>query len=243
MNLLSALKKNKILILILIISLILNVIGINWGLPSAWKSDTRVPAVMKMAKRMSPIPSSFSKPHFYTYLIASSMLPYFVYLKIKGVPLEPEYLNYHFPEFFTIIYLLSRLVTVLLSNITLIFIYLTGKEAYNKRVGLLSALLMALSGGFINLSHFSTVDIPVTFWITVALYFFVRTLKRKTAKEYVLCGSAIGLAISTKYQPGLIFLFFVCTYILINKNIKVILKNKKSDFWIFYRNSYCTNQL
>jgi hypothetical protein len=53
-------------------------------------------------------------------------------------------------------------------------------------------------------SHFATVDVLATLFVTLTLVFAVRASSATTARDFVLAGAFAGLGISSKYNVGLV---------------------------------------
>ncbi len=53
-------------------------------------------------------------------------------------------------------------------------------------------------------SHFATVDVLATLLVTLSLVFSCRALHRPTTSSFVLAGALAGLAVSSKYNVGLV---------------------------------------
>lgn len=104
------------------------------------------------------------------------------------------------------LYLSGRLIALALGVLTVYLVYLLGKRAYGRRTGLLAALLMAILPIHVMHSKFMAVDVPATFFITLALLFAVRIPEGHRLRDYLLSGLFAGLAAGTKYNAGLVIL-------------------------------------
>ena len=83
--------------------------------------------------------------------------------------------------------------------------YLFAKEIYNERTGLLSALILVVSPLYVVLSKMALVDIVLTFFITLSLYFFYLAYKNPSDKKwFFLMYLAMALGTMTKGPLGLI---------------------------------------
>lgn len=123
-----------------------------------------------------------------------------------------------------------RLTSALLGFGTVLLTYLFGTKLFGKYVGFLSGLVILTTVDFVKFSRQGMTDVSVTFFITLALYFYYIGRKGKYY-HWVLSGTAIGLAVMTKGVVG--FLPFVIiglyeTIMLLTKDSKfslTILKN------------------
>ncbi|TDI46763.1 MAG: phospholipid carrier-dependent glycosyltransferase [Acidobacteria bacterium] len=106
-------------------------------------------------------------------------------------------------------YLLGRWVGAVSGILTVLVVYGLGRSAYGRAVGLLAAALLATCHLHVRESHFATVDIVMTLFITVSLLFAVRATSKPSIGNYLLAGLFAGLAVSTKYNAGLVVLGLV----------------------------------
>jgi len=100
----------------------------------------------------------------------------------------------------TVLMLLSRLVSAMMGALAVVFVYLSVKSLYGKKAALFSALCVSFSYIFILFSHLGNLDIPYSFWFTIALFAYVKLIKTYKTRYYVLLGIFTALAVSTKEQ-------------------------------------------
>jgi len=86
---------------------------------------------------------------------------------------------------------------VLLSTLAVYFCYLLGRELYNVKVGLLSALFLALSAW--NIDYMNTNDCRLTgfFFLILSLYLFANGMNQISRKKMILSGIFYLIAIRT----------------------------------------------
>jgi YYY domain-containing protein len=96
------------------------------------------------------------------------------------------------------IHLLGRLLSVVSDLLTIWLIYLLGRRVYGTSVGLLGALFGSLAVLMIQTTHFFTVEAPLTFLLTLAIYFAIRAAQSDTMLDWSIFGVATGLAAATK---------------------------------------------
>lgn len=87
--------------------------------------------------------------------------------------------------------------------------YLTARCLFNRRVGVLSALVLSSSLLYFSMSHLITLDMPLTFFLTACLYSFLIAMQHpdgiKRKLWLWLAYLCSGLAIMTKGLIGLAF--------------------------------------
>lgn len=107
---------------------------------------------------------------------------------------------------FAKLYMAGRVVALLLGIATVYLVYVLGKRAYGRGIGLLAALFMAIMPLHVMHSKFLAVDVPATFFAAAALVFALRITDGHRVRDYLLAGLFAGLAAGTKYNAGLVVL-------------------------------------
>ena len=108
--------------------------------------------------------------------------------------------------------------------------YLTGKKIYNQHAGFISALAMALSLQFLANSRYATPEVPLTFFFTLTMYWFIKGYLDKSSRYLYLSYVALGLTILTKGFPYLIIIpAIIIFYIFLKANFK--LKQTWKELW------------
>lgn len=194
--------------LILIIALAAFLYFFQLGAPSVWDQDEgqMLASALEMVKSgdfLTPHLNSavyFHKPPLYAWLTA-------MLFKLFG-----------FTEFW------GRLSAAVFGIAGVCLTYLFARRIYNERTGLLSALILAVSPLYIVLSKMALVDVVLTFFITLALYFFYVNYSNPNDKRSLyLMYLAMGLATMTKGPLGLIVPFAaILLFLLIDKKLSFI---------------------
>lgn len=202
----TAKQIDKLLLFVLAFAVLIRLIGITHGFPFITHADE--PALVRSAFGIgfNPNPAHFDWPHLHYYL---NYAIYYVFIKFRGLlqfldlrgVLEPTFpLVWRDPLIF---YFISRVFSALLGAFTVIPVYLAGSSLFNRKVGLLSAVALAVLPFHVWHSHYALIDVPTTFWLAWGLYFSALILKSGDIKNYLLAGFFIGLSASTKYNGGL----------------------------------------
>lgn len=231
-------KFDRILVIVFLISLLINLFGIWWGLPNYynWSSDDLTPnAPLSLASNMFHLNSRY--PPFHYALLDFFYAPYLCFSYLSGGLVNP---GHGFPYGFTdplssltVLMLISRFVSSVMGGLAVVFVYLGVKSLYGKKAAFFSALSVAFSYVFIVFSHLGNLDVPCVFWFSVTLYFYARLIKSYKFKYYVLLGVFAAIAIATKDQ---ILGFFVLLplpliYLHVRFHRKKGLKGFKSLFF------------
>jgi len=96
--------------------------------------------------------------------------------------------------------IVERFLTVLFSLITVVFVYLIGKEAYSEKLGLIASFLYAIHPTAIYFSRFGFSNNLVALLNIVALYFLILYLKNLRILYILLSGFFVGLITITEYS-------------------------------------------
>lgn len=108
----------------------------------------------------------------------------------------------------------SRALSGLLGTGIVVIVYLLGKNLFGDKSALFSSSLMTVSMGFVNISHFATVDIASLFWFTSSCLMSVYIFTYKSRKCYILSGLLAGIAAAVKYLGGLALIVLVVAHFL-----------------------------
>jgi len=172
---------SKLILPILLLSLLLNIWGITWGLPSKWNPDEGTFIALKMLdqKSLNPHRFAYGSLHFYQIIIAiSPVLISNNFVKLFNNSTEKK----------NIVLISSRLLSALLGVFIIYLIFIMTRTIFDSRAAIFSSILLTLSMGFVNISHFATSDIPSIFWFVFSCLMSVHILKDGSMKYYILAG-------------------------------------------------------
>ncbi len=216
-------KKGLVLLaLVVFFGFCLRVNGIGWSLPNAhhplatYHPDELInlEAALKV-----DIPHFQLDTEFYNYGAFYFYLVSFAHTLARGwgvIPSSPPSATALSPESAperAALFLVGRYTTALLGTLTIVAIYFLGRRLYGRRAGLIAALLYAIAPLAVIHAHFLTVDVPATFFVTMALLWAVRLLERQNWANYVLAGVWVGLAAATKYNTGIVLIAPIVAHI------------------------------
>ena len=178
------------------VSLLLNLWGIDFGVPERWHPDEITSAAAAMAREGTLNPHEFRYGSLHFYQILAVIVPTY---------LVSELLELDHDSQVTLVILAARALSALLGAACVALTFLLARRLFDTRTAILSASFLALALGFVNHAHFATVDVPAVFWITASFLMSAEVLLTGRRRAYVLAGLFAGLAASTKY-PGAVAL-------------------------------------
>lgn len=121
-----------------------------------------------------------------------------------------------------------RIPSMLMHVLIVFFVFKIGQQLFNNEVGWWSAVLYSLSylpnnvsSGLIHTDH---VDTCFVFFIMASIYTGVVAIDRNQLGRIILSGVLMGMAVLSKWLPGLIVMVFIGLYLFTNKNINFVRK-------------------
>ncbi len=197
-------------IAIMVLAAGLRLWGLTWGLPDSSHLFSYHPDEYHSLRGLfSFLIAGDFNPHFFNY---GSLYLYLVIAVVllfnPGAPLtawNEQLLGKAFGDPHELLRtwtLDARLLTLVAALVTVYVVYRLGRRLMNQTGGLLAAGLLAVAPLHVLLSHYATVDVTQTLFITLALYFSVRLIEHGDWRPVVWAGVCAGLAASTKYNGG-----------------------------------------
>ena len=182
--------------LVLAGTLVLNVVGIWWGMPSTqgWAPDEMLPqAVLDgMAHWFSN--GWFSPyPLFHHYVVAVFYLPTLGIEWLRGTAFDVW--GRH-----VALVVSGRFVSVLMAGGTLVAVYLVAADLFGRRAALFASIVLGLTAPFVFYAKTANVDGPYVFWFAVSLVFYLRLLRTLALRHFVAVAVMATLAVCTKDQ-------------------------------------------
>ena len=118
-----------------------------------------------------------------------------------------------------------RIFGIVIVVLTIISTYFAGKEVYNEKVGILSAILFAVTPSVIFLSKIPTcINLIMCLFGILSFYFILKWKNLKKDRFLILGFLMLGLGISTKVTFWWIPLVFSVSLILFRPKLKINLK-------------------
>ena len=188
-------KKTGIL-LVLLISFLLNFIGIWFGLPgrTGWAPDEILPSDVQEGIHRGFSHGWFKEyPPLHYYLLALVETPFMVYAKLRGLALDSLSLT-------SLLFLAHRLLSLMMAAGIVLLVYKCGQEILDEKSALFSALIAALLVPLVYYSKTANLDVPYLIWYMGSLLFFLRLRKTRKRRYYILFALSAVLAICAKDQ-------------------------------------------
>lgn len=188
--------------IIILLALFFRLYNINWDQGHHLHPDERA-IVMTVSSLKFPLniteffsPESQWNPKFFAY----GSFPFYLLRFIGNIV---GHFDASFAQYDNI-NLVGRVISALFDIGTIIFIFLIGKQIFNRTVGILGSLLYAISVLPIQLSHFYAVDTVLTFFIILTLYNLIRFYEKPTTKRSLILGCSFGIALATKISAAVL---------------------------------------
>ncbi len=178
--------------------------GLRWGLPDSTHLFSYHPdeyhslrGLLSLALSGDLNPHFFNYGSLYLYLVAAAgVLGHG--LLISSLSLET------IPEALRLWTLDARVVSVLAGVLTVVTVYVLARRVWSNLPAVCCALLLAVAPLHVLNSHYGTVDVTQTLFVTLALLFSVRLVESGRWQDCAWAGLMVGLAASTKYSGLLV---------------------------------------
>ena len=121
----------------------------------------------------------------------------------------------------------ARLFSALCGVGCVLVTYLIGRQLLNRWTALLGALVLLSSSHFLRFARFGQMEAPLTFFMTLAFYFFWKGHFKN--RYLIFSGVAIGLAVMTKGFAALLLFPVIWLYCLCSGRLSIL---TRSSYWI-----------
>ena len=229
------LSKLLYLPIILITAFVLRIWGIDFGLPYIYHTDEW--NEVKRALMLGAGVLDFERvgKGGYFYLLFCEYGIYYAILKTFSVVHSSEQFLYKLFQDPTSFWLIGRITTAVIGTLNCFLLYVLGKHAFSKTVGLFASLFMAIHLLHVASSHYITVDVPLTTLITICFIIMYRKTTESFSKwHYILLGIFAALATMTKI-PGAVIIFPILLFHYNN------LKSEHSK--VTFKSYFCDSRL
>jgi 4-amino-4-deoxy-L-arabinose transferase-like glycosyltransferase len=136
--------------------------------------------------------------------------------------------------------IIARVAPAIFGILTVIFVYFIGKEMYGRRVAMVAAIVMAIIPYHIIVSRQVLLDVPLSFFSTLTLFFVIRFIRQeKNVYLLYLIGAASGLSFLSKEVGIFVLIASIVSLMLARKlsfkKLAIIMGSfllATSPFWI-----------
>ncbi len=218
---------------IFVFAFILRAWGYEFGLPILYNGDEG--QVIQRAIRFGSgdlNPHNFIYPSLYMYLLFFAYGAYFLIGSLFGTFSSlAEFKGAYFidPSMF---YIIGRLLSAAAGALTIVFVYLIGKRAYNRATGVVAALFLSVEYLHVRFSHLAKPDTMMACLAVIALYYAYKIYEEGQWTDYLLSGAFTGLAISAKYNANFVVLAILSAHVL--RTYQGRFANLKNDFKLLF---------
>jgi 4-amino-4-deoxy-L-arabinose transferase-like glycosyltransferase len=184
---------------ILLGALALRLWGIKYGLPFGYQIDEERVYVRKAVRMLdagSLNPHYMHNPPLLTYLLEAIFA-------VRYGGSEAHRLIGDVPDR-SGLFLTARVVTALIGTLAVWLIFVAARRFFDRRTGLVAALLMAVAFLPVFYSHVALNNVPATAAASASLIGTAAILSRGETRDYLLAGAFVGVAAATKYLDGIV---------------------------------------
>lgn len=130
-------------------------------------------------------------------------------------------------------YTAGRTASALMGVLTVLIVYLLGRDLFSKRVGILAALILTFTPALVALNKVYGLDSPTILFFTLTIYLFIRALTKNNHSFFILSGISLGLAIGARFNNFLLLVILPIIYLIIKgKNIFARPERKFLWYWL-----------
>lgn len=217
---LTWIKKEKFTLTLCLIAgagLFFRVWGMWFGLPYLLHPDE--PTFVDKAMRFG---TGNLNPHWFghpgnnlMYIMFFEFIGYYSFGHLFNWFDNVEVFRDHFFTDPTVFYFLGRSVGVLSGTLSVVAIGYLGKRLVNERVGIISAVFLAVNPICILHSKYIRTDLLGTFFIITAIYYGLKFLDSRRLKYVIISSVAIGMSAASKYPFATVgIILLLLTYFL-----------------------------
>jgi Dolichyl-phosphate-mannose-protein mannosyltransferase len=195
---------------ILLLSVVLGVRGLDWGLPYQWHPDEKIMVGDTMVRERTLEPPHFINPSLHAYAAYVTVRLAYALEPRRGIRYRNEGLleltDPAHPDrrLLMLAFRLTRFLSVVFHLVTVWLLYRVGRYHFDETTGLVAAWYGAVTMGLVNMAHFATGESMLFMLCLWSLWRFALVADRGTWRDYAVAGLATGLACSTKYTPWLL---------------------------------------
>lgn len=108
-----------------------------------------------------------------------------------------------------------RMVSAVIGTVSIVGLYLLGREIYNRQVAIVAATFLAFFPYHVHFSRVGVNNIMDCLFVTLMLWFLFRAVRRGNFRDYVWVGFATGMAIYSYVGSRLVIALAVASFLYI----------------------------
>jgi 4-amino-4-deoxy-L-arabinose transferase-like glycosyltransferase/tetratricopeptide (TPR) repeat protein len=221
--------EHRALLAIVALALLIRLWHVNWGLPAVYEEAMPMNVAWQMwnwdGDGIDLHPRVEHKEHFFIYPALTFYLNFllqaiqFLVGRFTGAYENLAAFRAAFETDPTAFALIARFVTIGFDVGTIIVAYRIGVRFFPGAAGSVAALLIVLNPLHVRQAHLINVDTPLTFFVVLSTFFFLKILTDSTRSSYVWAGLAAGAATATKYNGALLFAVLAGVHMLRSRSL------------------------
>ncbi len=200
--------RDRVLLAIAALALVLNLVGMDWGLP--WNLSMSVDDISPWKPLALPftwLEATHKYPYLHWLISLVLYLPYLLWLAATGgldVSCLPTILPHKgcFTDYYgapTVLIVISRVLSAAMGVGIVLLVHRLALLLHRDRgAALAAAAIAAVCHGLVVYAHLGNLDVPVTFWFLVSLVFALRLADGGGRRDAVLFAVTSAFAIATK---------------------------------------------
>jgi len=209
------------LLAVVILSLILNSVGLDWGLSGLvpWQPDSNegITIVREMPRLLGRWTYKYPRGHFLLNgIFYYPLLKYWQSHPVRaiGPDGQPVLQTLNLPRL-ALLARITRIISVIMGTGTVIIVFLIAIRLFQDYLAaLLSALALTLSQLFVFYCHQGNSYIPYVFWYALGFYWMLKVMHSGKLRHYVFMGLCFSFSICTYdavggYLAGLALAFWL----------------------------------
>lgn len=108
----------------------------------------------------------------------------------------------------------GRVASALMGALTVLIVYLIGKDLFSKKTGIISAIILMLLPYFIGFNKVYGLDTPTVLSFTLTIWLFLRAVKLNNNLYYLLSAISLGFALGIRLNNLLLYPLLFLIYLI-----------------------------
>lgn len=199
-------NKWLIILLIFLFSISLRLWNLN-QMGRTWDEAEYIEPGYKLVELLKK--GDFNNSYFYT---TYNHPPFVKYLYGLTAHLDVESISKDGSPIFRYDLTYSRLLSALISSLSVVLIVLTGWNISSRFVGIAGGMILAAMPIFLGLSQLVTAESFIILFFSASFFSYLLLLERFSVKKVIITGILVGIALQVKQSNALLFPLFGFMY-------------------------------